>query len=82
MITGVELDRLLYGNILEAYSIEAFGMSSTRSSAGEQKLERLAELNLKQLDEPLTAEERFEQEKLRDVLPATSHVLSVNDTGR
>lgn len=77
MITGVELDRLLYGNVLDAYSTGVFGADVTRSISGEQRLERLAELNFKELDDTLTSEERREQENLRAMMPTTSHVLFI-----
>lgn len=42
-LEGVELDRLKYGNILEAYASEAFGKIEP-SKEGKAKLQRLAEL--------------------------------------
>ena len=45
-ITGTERDRLIYGNILEAYGTELFGQSPVRSEQSNEKLERLGELNM------------------------------------
>lgn len=69
MVVGDELNRLLYGDILEAYGTESFGLMETRSEEGEAKLRRLAELNVKRLDEGLSAEEEEERAELRRALP-------------
>src|SRR5205085_7785778 len=43
MVTGVARERLLYGDILDAYSTELFGEVS-RSEEGQQQSQRLAQL--------------------------------------
>ncbi len=68
-LSEVELNRLLYGNVLEAYSSSAFMREDTRSPLGRQKLNRLAKLNIKELQSELTAEESAEQEALRAIFP-------------
>jgi ABC-type glutathione transport system ATPase component len=68
MLEGVELERLQYGNVLDAYGTGAFGRI-TRSEAGKQLLERLAELNHKELEQGLSKEEEQEQERLRAIFP-------------
>lgn len=68
-VAGAELQRLLYGNILEAYETESFGLVETRSRAGQAKLERLAELNARALEVDLTPAEAQEREALRAALP-------------
>ena len=75
-VTGTDLDRLRYGNILEAYSTEAFGSSATRSQESQQRMERLAELNIEEMSRELTQEERKEQEQLRATLPTSAHSQS------
>jgi hypothetical protein len=75
MITGTELERLLYGNVLDAYGTEAFGVDVTRSEEAKKRLQRLAELNRKELREGLTAAEKKEQEKLRAALPTSAHTM-------
>jgi hypothetical protein len=61
-ITGTALQRLLYGDILEALSSGAFG-SAERSESAKEKLHRLAELNQKARQGQLTpAEEKLRQE--------------------
>ncbi|MDJ0835055.1 MAG: AAA family ATPase [Acidobacteriota bacterium] len=66
-VTGGELDRLIYGNILDAYSTGLFGSNNTRSPESEAKLRRLAELNLKSLEVDLTEMEKSEQDRLRKI---------------
>lgn len=79
MVTGTARDRLLYGNVLDAYSTGAFGEVPTRSPEALEQLERLAILNQKELAEGLTEDERAEQQKLRERLPtATSALPSSN----
>ncbi len=72
MIEGVERDRLLYGSILEAYATGAFGDGATRSPASLAKMQRLAELNVKELEQPLTDEEAHERDELRAILPTAA----------
>lgn len=74
-VQGVDLDRLLYGNVLDAYGTEAFGMSITRSDEAKERLKRLAELNKKELRGGLTAAEKKEQERLRAALPSSPHTM-------
>jgi hypothetical protein len=78
MITGIDLGRLLYGNILEAYSTEAFGTYMTRSEKSHQMLEQLAELNVKELYGGLTEAEKQQQTNLRAILPTTANTLTAD----
>ncbi|RKI03706.1 AAA family ATPase [Corallococcus sp. AB038B] len=78
MITGVALDRLLYGNVLDAYSTGAFGDVVLRSDEGMEKLERLATLNQKELAQGLSSEEQAEQQLLRAQLPTASSALPLD----
>ncbi|MBZ4421404.1 AAA family ATPase [Myxococcus sp. RHSTA-1-4] len=75
MVTGVARDRLLYGNVLDAYSTGAFGEVPTRSPEALEQLERLAILNQKELAEGLAEEERAEQQALRARLPTAASAL-------
>jgi hypothetical protein len=68
-IEGLERDRLLYGNVVDAYSGLGFGRVPTRSDEGMAKLERLAELEDKALDADLDDEERAERERLLQMFP-------------
>jgi predicted ATP-binding protein involved in virulence len=73
MVTGKDLERLLYGNVLDAYGTEMFGANVTRSEESKQHLRRLAELNQKELYGQLTEAEGKEQENLRAMMPTTAH---------
>jgi len=77
-VTGVELDRLLYGNVLDAYGTGLFGEGVARSQVAKQRLQRLAELNLKEVRTGLTAAERKEQKALRASQPTAA--LTVHDS--
>ncbi len=68
-IQGTKLDRLLYGDILDAYDTDLFGVNLTRSESGQLKQQRLAQLNLKKRRHSLTATEQKELQHLRSILP-------------
>jgi energy-coupling factor transporter ATP-binding protein EcfA2 len=74
MLGGDELNRVLYGSVLDAYGTEAFGQeaASTRSESSRQKSKRLAELNNKEILKGLTSSEIEEQAELRAALPSSS----------
>lgn len=72
MLSGVELDRVRYGDLLDAFDTGAFGEGVTRSEESRRKLERLAELNTAELHRELSDAERDEQRGLRHVLPSTA----------
>jgi predicted ATPase len=73
MLEGTERDRLVYGDILDAYSTEAFGAGVTRSPEAQKKHERLAELNIRELRQGLSAKEKAEQTRLRAAFPTALH---------
>jgi predicted ATPase len=76
MLEGAERDRLVYGDILDAYSTEAFGSGVTRSVEAQEKQERLAELNVRELKQGLSAKEKAEQNRLRAAFPTAVHLES------
>jgi len=78
MVTGIDLDRLVYGNVLDAYGTEVFGPGITRSEEAKKRLGRLAELNLQELEKGLSDSEREEQESLRAATPTAAYTLSVS----
>lgn len=78
-VKGVELQRLIYGSVLEAFDTELFGPDITRSESSKEKLARLAWLNQKSLRADLTAEEKKELDELRAILPTTAGVLEGNN---
>jgi len=69
MVEGAELGRLIYGNVLEAYGTEVFGLVSTQSDSAHQKLDTLAELNQKALTTTLSDKEEITRDELRSILP-------------
>ena len=69
-VAGSELDRLVDGDVLDAYGTELFGEDVTRSERSKKKRERLARLNRKRLKEPLSDDERRERDRLRAALPS------------
>lgn len=77
-IEGDELNRLLYGNILDAYGTEAFGRV-TRSEQGRERSKRLAWLNTQMFVRELSAAEQAEREELRAAMPTTKETLPTGD---
>jgi hypothetical protein len=76
MVTGLALKRLIYGDVLDAYGTGVFGDGVTRSDSGQEKLERLAELNTQELVGSLSEEEKQAQAELREILPTESSITS------
>lgn len=76
MITGTDLERLLHGNVLDAYGTELFGENVARSEKSQEMMDRLAELNLKEMNAGLTKKEEQEQAQLRATMPTTAHQTS------
>jgi nucleoside phosphorylase/energy-coupling factor transporter ATP-binding protein EcfA2 len=76
MLGGAELDRVRFGNVLDAYGTGVFGQGVERSQYSKQLLQRLATLNAKELAEDLTPDERVEQEHLRSILPTGTGATS------
>jgi AAA domain, putative AbiEii toxin, Type IV TA system/AAA domain len=72
MLEGARLERLLYGNVLDAYGTEVFGRDVSRSDEAKMMRKRLAALNVKETREGLTEAERQEQERLRGAMPTAA----------
>ena len=70
-IKGHELNRLIDGNILDAYGTDLFGEEVTRSEHSKEQLERLARLNRKRLKAPLPPDEQSDLERLRASMPSS-----------
>jgi hypothetical protein len=69
-VTGAARDRLLYGNVLDAYGTEVFGEDVAIGTAAAGKRQRLALLNQKSIGgEEMTAEEEQEYRQLQRMLP-------------
>lgn len=74
-ITGPELDRVLYGDLVEALGTNIFGPHVEQSRDSTQMLSRLAELNVKALRSTLSQDEKLAQEALRRKFPARPTIL-------
>lgn len=72
LLRGNDKDRLIYGNMVEAFGSKSFG-HIRRSKMGEEKLNRLATLNLLELEKELSEDEKQEQLHLRAVFPTTAY---------
>ena len=79
-VEGSTLDRLLYGDILDSYSTDLFGGGITRSEVAQEKMDRLATLNMKALEKGLSAKERQEQASLQEIFQSNPTILS-HDSG-
>ena len=75
-VKGQDLERLLYGNVLEAYSTEYFGTGVTRSPTSKAMLRELAQLNRKSLTGELTEQEKNRRLDLQRRLPTTASELN------
>ncbi len=63
-VTGIDRDRLIYGNVLDAYGTEVFGTNVTISEESVKKQETLVKLSKKQMLDDISPEE---EEKLQDL---------------
>ncbi|MFT5646141.1 MAG: putative ATP-binding protein involved in virulence, partial [Aureispira sp.] len=67
-VKGIEKDRLIYGNILDAYGTELFGASPVRSPESNQKLKKLGQLNMLFALNNISEEEIKERNHLLKIL--------------
>lgn len=72
MLDEDELNRLRYGNVLDAYGTGVFGRGVTRSEESKKMRRRLVELNRKEAEAGLSPEEQQEQSWLRSVMPSAA----------
>ncbi len=69
-VTGIDRDRLIYGNVLDAYGTEVFGKSVSISKTANDKLKRMGELNIKSLlGDKMSKKEETELFDLKSVFP-------------
>lgn len=78
-LRGSRLQRLINGNVLDAYGTEVFGAEVTRSEPSKRRLRDLAELNVKEVTGGLTGPEREEQSRLRAAMPTRSSIVGGGD---
>ena len=76
-IEGVDLEQLVYGDVLDAYGTELFGSGVTRSKVGSELVEKLAELNTLALKRELTEAEKQDRRRLRAIFPAEAGVTKL-----
>lgn len=69
MLEKVELNRLIYGDVLDAYSTSAFDAKAVRSESARRLIDELAGLNMNALHGELSPEETRRQQELRAILP-------------
>lgn len=67
-VTGLDKERLIDGNILDAYATDLFGESPTRSAQSQEKLERLGRLNILSALGKITDTEEQERIELQQIL--------------
>jgi hypothetical protein len=67
-ITGTDKDRLIFGNVLDAYGTEIFGKAPVRSEKSDEKLERLGRLNMLSALGKISQEENSERIELQKIL--------------
>lgn len=68
-ITGIERERLINGNILDAYGTEVFGENVSISEESNEKMKHLAELNLKSIMGTIEESEKAELQNLKNIFP-------------
>jgi predicted ATP-binding protein involved in virulence len=68
-ITGAFRERLIHGNILDAYGTEVFGKETVRSAESDEKLARLGHLNMLKALGKISTEDEKERLKLQKTLP-------------
>jgi predicted ATPase len=66
-VKGIERDRLIYGNILDAYGTEIFGKDITSDTTSKEMVEELAELNMKNTMGKISQAERIRMTHLRTI---------------
>lgn len=76
VLSGLDRNRLVYGDIIEGLSTSGFEAGETRSEEANKMLDELASLNVKDLDSKLSEPEHARQTVLRDVFPLDALVVS------
>ncbi len=72
-IIGIDKDRLVFGNVLDAFETDAFGEDVSRSEVSQKKLEKLAQLNMLQT---LGKLDKSKEQELQDL----KKIFSTDDT--
>jgi predicted ATP-binding protein involved in virulence len=67
-VTSVERDRLIFGNVLDAYGTEVFGQDVERSEQSKDKLQQLAHLSQLNAYGQISDDQKKELQELRKIL--------------
>jgi predicted ATPase len=67
-VTGIDKDRLVFGNVLDAYGTELFGSEPVKFKKNDEKRSRLGKLKMRSALGVITEEERAEKLKLEMTL--------------
>ena len=67
-IIGLDKDKLIYGNVLDAYGTEYFGKSPVRSAKSDEKLTKLGSLNMLSALGKISEEQEKERIYLQQIL--------------
>lgn len=73
-ITGLDRERLIYGNVLDAYGTKVFGENVSISQDSNEMLNRLSELNVKSMMGLIEDKENKELQKLRATFPTENKI--------
>ena len=68
-VTGTDKNRLIYGNILDAYGTEVFGQNVSISEEANNSLNLLAELNIKSIKGEINESEKIKLQSLKSIFP-------------
>lgn len=68
-ITGIERDRLIYGNVLDAYGTDVFGENISISETSNNMLARMSALNIKSITGSISVHEEKELQSLKSIFP-------------
>lgn len=68
-VTGTDKNRLIYGNILDAYGTEVFGQNISISEEANNSLNLLAELNIKSIKGEISDSEKKKLQNLKSIFP-------------
>lgn len=66
-ITGIPKEKLIFGNVLDAFGTEVFGATPVRSERGDTQLKLLGRLNMLSVLGTITADEEAKRQKLQKI---------------
>lgn len=73
-VTGIDRERLIYGNVLDAYGTGVFGENTSISEESNDMLNRLSELNVKSMMGLINKKESEELQELRAKFPTENKI--------